>query len=164
MLQRVRHFIIGRTSGASCGLLTIILIGCTSGAPRPTYHHTHRMHIRCTQAYSPSSSQGAHPVHPGLLTIILIGCTSGATPAYSPSLLGRTSGATRASAVHIGGTLATIMLIGRTRVAPQATRHHTSHCARIRLDSGESGVSTITITHKSCIRPDSGESGVTRSQ
>ena len=81
-------------------------------------------------------------MHFELLANILIGCTSGAP---------------RASAVHIGGTLATIMRIGRTRVAPQATRHHASHSARIWLDSGESGVITTTITR---LRPDSGESGV----
>ena len=81
-------------------------------------------------------------MHIELLTSILIGCTSDAP---------------RASVVRIGGTLATIMPTGRTRGAPQATRHHAAHGARMRPDSGESGVNTDTTTQ---IRPDSGESGV----
>ena len=81
-------------------------------------------------------------MHIELLTSILIGCTSDAP---------------RASVVRIGGTLATIMPTGRTRGAPQATRHRAAHGARMRPDSGESGVNTITKTQK---RPDSGESGV----
>ena len=81
-------------------------------------------------------------MHIELLTSILIGCTSDAP---------------RASVVRIGGTLATIMPTGRTRGAPQATRHHATHGARMRPDSGESGVNTDTTTQ---IRPDSGESGV----